>query len=106
MANSNNLIILAFFIALSISSIHVCQAARHLLQVQPLPTLPPLPFYMPTLPQPTLPTTQPSLPMPTLPTLPKFAFPPLPITIPSIPTIPTTIPSIPFLSPPPAPSTP
>ncbi|KAF9663381.1 hypothetical protein SADUNF_Sadunf17G0043900 [Salix dunnii] len=58
------------------------QAARHLLQLPPLPsvtnlpkpTLPPLPS-IPTLPQPTLPslpTSQPSMPKPTLPPLPSL----------------------------------
>ncbi|CAK7355142.1 unnamed protein product [Dovyalis caffra] len=104
---------LALFIALSVSG---GEAARHLLQFPPLPSIPNLPKptspplpSLPTLPQPTLPTTQPSFPnptlpplpsLPTMPTLPKVTLPPLP-SMPSIPTIPTTIPSIPFLSPPP-----
>ncbi|KAG8645854.1 protein PELPK1 [Manihot esculenta] len=101
---SFNCFILAFFFALSFSSMDVGFAARYLLQAPPLPSvpnlpkpaLPPMPA-VPTLPQPTLPPL-PSLP--TIPTVPKVTFPPLP-SIPSIPTIPTTIPSIPFLSPPP-----
>ncbi|KAI9379119.1 hypothetical protein POPTR_017G047000v4 [Populus trichocarpa] len=102
--------ILALFIALSISG---GEAARQLLQLPPLPsvpnfpkpTLPPMPS-IPTLPQPTLPTAQPSLPkptlpplpsLPTMPSLPKVTLPPLP-SMPSMPTIPipTAIPSIPF----------
>ncbi|KAG6767486.1 hypothetical protein POTOM_028691 [Populus tomentosa] len=116
---SFNCFVLALLIAFSFPG---GEAARHLLQLPPLPsvpnlpkpTLPPMPS-IPALPQPTLPTlptTQPSLPKPTLPplpslpttpSLPKVTLPPLP-SMPSIPTIPipTTIPSIPFLSPPPA----
>ncbi|KAJ9159182.1 hypothetical protein P3X46_024704 [Hevea brasiliensis] len=98
---SFNCFILAFFVALSFSSMDAGLAARHLLQFPPLPSvpnlpkpaLPPMPA-IPTLPQPTLPPI-PSLP--TIPTVPKVNLPPLP----SIPSIPTTIPSIPFLSPPP-----
>ncbi|CAK7355178.1 unnamed protein product [Dovyalis caffra] len=116
MAAFNCFFISALFIALSVSG---GEAARHLLQFPPLPSIPNLPKptspplpSIPTLPQPTLPTlptTQPSLPkptlpplpsLPTMPTLPKVTLPPLP-SMPSIPTIPTTIPSIPFLSPPP-----
>ncbi|CAK7323542.1 unnamed protein product [Dovyalis caffra] len=103
-----------FFLALAFSNINVALAARHLLQLPPLPsvtnlpkptTLPPL---QPTLP--TLPTTQPSLPkpvlpalpsLPTMPTVPKVTLPPL-TSMPTLPiNIPTTMPSIPFLSPPP-----
>ncbi|XP_022762149.1 RNA-binding protein 12-like [Durio zibethinus] len=123
---SFNCFILAFFMALSFSSINAGLAARHLLQLPPLPpmptlpgaTLPPLPS-IPNLPQPTIPTLpQPSLPkpstlpplpslptLPTIPTGPKVTLPPLP-SLPSIPTMPTTIPSIPFFSPPPAKTSP
>ncbi|KAG6768599.1 hypothetical protein POTOM_027521 [Populus tomentosa] len=107
-----NCFVLALLLAFSFPG---GEAARHLLQLPPLPsvanlpkpTLPPMPS-IPALPQPTLPTlptTQPSLPKPTLPPLPSMPsnIPtiPIPTTIPTIP-IPTTIPSIPFLSPPPA----
>ncbi|KAB5515991.1 hypothetical protein DKX38_026639 [Salix brachista] len=62
------------------------EAARQLLQLPPLPsvpnlpkpTLPPMPS-IPTVPQPTLPTTQPSLPKPSLPPLPSLP------TMPSLP---------------------
>ncbi|XVE66568.1 hypothetical protein DITRI_Ditri08aG0089000 [Diplodiscus trichospermus] len=91
---SFNSFILAFFVVLSFSSINDGPAARHLLQLPPLPraTLPPLPS-LPNLPQPTiptLPTTPPSLPKP-------GALPSLP-TMPTLPTLPP-LPSMPSISP-------
>ena len=94
---------LALFIFLSFFG---GEAARNLLQLPnlpsvpnlPKPTLPPLPS-IPTLPQPTLPITQPSLPkptlpplpslptMPTMPAVPKLTLPPLP-SMPTLPTVP------------------
>ncbi|KAJ4851198.1 hypothetical protein Tsubulata_024371 [Turnera subulata] len=89
---SFNFISLALFIALCFTGMNSGLAARHLLQLPPLPSmpnlpkpaaLPPLPTIPATLPQPTLPTlptTQPAaLPKPTLPPLPSF---------PSLPTLP------------------
>ncbi|GKU97982.1 hypothetical protein SLEP1_g11044 [Rubroshorea leprosula] len=92
---------LAFFMALSFSSINFGLAAGRLQQrppLSPLPNvpaaigLPPLPF-IPTLPQPSLPSALPPLPtmlQPTLPTAPKVTLPPLPSirTMPQ-PTLPT-----------------
>ncbi|CAI9095705.1 OLC1v1031701C1 [Oldenlandia corymbosa var. corymbosa] len=103
-------------IALStFSSIHVSEAARHLLQTTP--ALPTLPTTLPNFPAgggaatmppalPTLPTTLPTLPnptslppnqVPTIPGIPKVNMPPMPAatSFPNIPNIPTSIPSIP-----------
>ncbi|CAN0840171.1 Protein PELPK1 [Linum grandiflorum] len=110
---SFNGFVLGLFVAFAFSSFNVGLAARHLLQ---LPTLPPMPSTIPSLPKPTLPTLppmptaipslpKPSLPtlppMPTLPTLPKTTLPPLP-SMPSVP-LPTmpAIPTIPSVTPPP-----
>ncbi|XVF44838.1 hypothetical protein PTKIN_Ptkin02bG0156100 [Pterospermum kingtungense] len=59
---SFNCFVLAVLMALLFSSINVSLAARHLLQLPPMPTipaatLPPLPS-VPNLPQPTIPTLQ------------------------------------------------
>ncbi|PPR84257.1 hypothetical protein GOBAR_AA36454 [Gossypium barbadense] len=107
---SFNCFALAFFVALSFSSIDVGLAARQLQQLPPMPTLPtttlpPLPS-IPNLPQPSIPPFPRLGALPPLPTMPALpTLPPLP-SMPSIPTIPTTIRSIPFFSPPPSPSSP
>ncbi|KAI5558362.1 hypothetical protein BDE02_17G035700 [Populus trichocarpa] len=87
---SLNCFILALFIAVSLSR---GEAARHLLQLPPLPSVPRLPKpplpSIPSLPQPALPT----LPTTQQPSLPKPSLPPLP----SMPTLPTVVPRPPCL---------
>ncbi|KAJ1396528.1 RNA-binding protein 12 [Sesbania bispinosa] len=91
---SHNCFILAFFIAISLSSMDIGLAARHLMQTAP--TLPQPQGNFPPLP---------TIPIPSLPTIPQVTLPPLP-AISSLPNIPTNMPSIPFLSPPPSTTTP
>ncbi|KAK7319471.1 hypothetical protein RJT34_04192 [Clitoria ternatea] len=101
-------IVIALFIALSLSNMDFGHAGRYLLQTAQ-PAVPNLP----TFPKPTLPPL-PSMPqgnVPTLPSIPTITIPssvpPLPaVSFPNIPSIPNVIPSIPFLSPPPSSTTP
>ncbi|MED6206160.1 hypothetical protein PIB30_024323 [Stylosanthes scabra] len=111
-SSSGRSIIASFLVAvITLSSMSMSLAARHLLQTSAIPNLPPginipnLPkptATMPPLPSiPTLPSTQANLPpLPTIPSLPQpssslpkraTTFPPLPA---GIPTIPTTVPQM------------
>ncbi|CAL1393349.1 unnamed protein product [Linum trigynum] len=114
MASSSKFFVVALVLAVTFCNMENGMAARQLLQMPTIPSLPqptlpsggglpPLPSAgaLPTLPQPTLPSGGlPPLPsagaiptMPTIPSIPKVSLPPLPSGLPTMPSIPGLTPA-------------